>query len=933
MKIDRDKDIVNAVKAEAEQLLASSRVSAEDALRVACSLQTHFEYDLARRLLDAAMQGASGDESAPARNRRLRTQLSLCTYKDEQLLPAKRFKEALAILDSLGLRDPACSDTEVLGQGGAIYKRMWEIDGQVEYLTMALTLYLAGWQRNPEQDLGYCAINAAFILDILADRARLVAQGTATPATPVQAYRAQASALRKAILDKLPQLLGMRAPLSEPLPYWHAVKLGEAAWGLQSWNEAGKWFAQAHAAAPDEWALQATVKQLTAIAFFQQVPLDKGSEDAHTAPARDALEKLVNGSVDTVLSAHRGKVGLALSGGGFRAALYHLGVLARLAECDALRSVEVISTVSGGSIVGAQYYLALRNILEAYPDQALTRDHYLELVRKLIPVFLEGVQKNLRVRTFANFGASVRMLFDSGYTRSNRIGELYDDFLFSKADPAGGTDRRTMDELKIAPAGQPGAPAEQGFHPRFSNWRRTAKVPVLLLNATSLNSGHNWQFTASWMGEPPGLVGNEIDMNIRYRRLYYEEAPAALGKFPLGYAVAASAGVPALFAPLPLQGLYPDRTVELVDGGVHDNQGVAGLLDEGCKLILCSDACGQMDDQAKPATGIFGALSRSNSILQARVREAQLEDLCMRVKSRSLHGMMYVHLKQDLGAPPLSWIGCENPPAQPVRSSRTGYGIDRDIQQKISEIRTDLDSFTEVEAYALMASGYLTTKRQLEQLDDEYGRANPGQHWGGFDIGAASSGTDVWPFLALTEILAQAPASADPRRRDLGIQLAASREMFGKVWLLNNVLRTGAVAGIAGIVLALTYLAATHVDATWTTPQFTLTLGGIITTVVLFGLSLIFPAVKFLRLRKAGQSWLIQLAAASFGIVFCNVHLWLFDPLYLRRGKLARLLGLGSAKSKRLPPGFGSSLQDERAPGQVLGGLVLEDDELDTVKP
>ena len=30
-----------------------------------------------------------------------------------------------------------------------------------------------------------------------------------------------------------------------------------------------------------------------------------------------------------------GKVGLALSGGGFRASLFHLGVLARLAELDA----------------------------------------------------------------------------------------------------------------------------------------------------------------------------------------------------------------------------------------------------------------------------------------------------------------------------------------------------------------------------------------------------------------------------------------------------------------------------------------------------------------------------------------------------------------------------------------------------------------------
>ena len=58
-----------------------------------------------------------------------------------------------------------------------------------------------------------------------------------------------------------------------------------------------------------------------------------------------------------------GKVGLALSGGGFRASFYHLGVLAQLAELDVLRHVEVLSCVSGGSIVGACYWLALRNRL------------------------------------------------------------------------------------------------------------------------------------------------------------------------------------------------------------------------------------------------------------------------------------------------------------------------------------------------------------------------------------------------------------------------------------------------------------------------------------------------------------------------------------------------------------------------------------------
>ena len=62
------------------------------------------------------------------------------------------------------------------------------------------------------------------------------------------------------------------------------------------------------------------------------------------------------------------RLGLALSGGGFRASFYHIGVLARMAELGMLKHVESISTVSGGSIVGAAYYLLLKELLEHKAD-------------------------------------------------------------------------------------------------------------------------------------------------------------------------------------------------------------------------------------------------------------------------------------------------------------------------------------------------------------------------------------------------------------------------------------------------------------------------------------------------------------------------------------------------------------------------------------
>jgi predicted acylesterase/phospholipase RssA len=105
------------------------------------------------------------------------------------------------------------------------------------------------------------------------------------------------------------------------------------------------------------------------------------------------------------------------------------------------------------------------------------------------------------------------------------------------------------------------------------------------------------------MGEPPAGIDPDVDANYRLRRMYYEQAPPPNNKMRLGYAVAASACVPGIFEPLPIvnldERLPPDSErkirpiVRLVDGGVHDNQGTASLLEQGCSVLLVSDASGQ----------------------------------------------------------------------------------------------------------------------------------------------------------------------------------------------------------------------------------------------------------------------------------------------------------------------------------------------------
>ncbi|ACK69008.1 hypothetical protein PCC7424_0545 [Gloeothece citriformis PCC 7424] len=53
------------------------------------------------------------------------------------------------------------------------------------------------------------------------------------------------------------------------------------------------------------------------------------------------------------------KIALALSGGGYRAAAFHLGVLDFLHYVGLVDHITLLSTVSGGSITGAKFALSL----------------------------------------------------------------------------------------------------------------------------------------------------------------------------------------------------------------------------------------------------------------------------------------------------------------------------------------------------------------------------------------------------------------------------------------------------------------------------------------------------------------------------------------------------------------------------------------------
>lgn len=561
------------------------------------------------------------------------------------------------------------------------------------------------------------------------------------------------------------------------------------------------------------------------------------------------------------------KIGLALSGGGFRASFFHIGVLSRLAELDLLHEVEVISTVSGGSIVGALFYLHLKQLLEQKSDANIRKEDYEEILKKIEDDFLNNVQKNIRMRTFSNFLSNLRM-FSKSYSRSDRIGELYTKHFYK---PVLNKSKISMSDLKVQPKDEP-----ENFHPYKHNKDRRCKVPILVLNATTLNTGHNWQFTATWMGEPPS-TNTDVDKNTRLRRLYYYEAAKERHKhFPMGAAVAASACVPGIFHPLPITNLFEDVTVQLVDGGVHDNQGVMSLLQENCTHIVCSDASGQMGDDPDPKTNILSSLLRSNSILMDRVREEEISAFEPRLKANTISEFVFLHLKKDLVQLEKTWIGGSNKPDQVLETDgQTNYGVDRRVQALLADIRTDLDSFTEVEAYSLIGSGYLMAEKEFDDsLTKKFTSKSKVEQ---------TSNTD-WKFLQAKKYL-QTPNQS---KRYLK-QLQAGKNLFFKALQLVPALKVASTIFLLAVGIGLAYFLWVNRFKPVPMPSATKTYGSLALAILILAIGMIPQVRTIQRVRNFVKDFIKKLFIALFGFIIVWFHLIFIDPLFVRQGRIAKL--------------------------------------------
>ncbi len=244
------------------------------------------------------------------------------------------------------------------------------------------------------------------------------------------------------------------------------------------------------------------------------------------------------------------RLGLALSGGGFRAAFFHLGALRRLAELDLLRHVATISTVSGGSILAAHYYLHFKRRFEAQQG-VLSRQDYIDVLDDVEREFIDGTKKDIRNRLLGHPWTHIRALC-LGYSYGGRIAKLYTRHFYGTVtrdlfdppendqfaadgvplhraivlpDGTGGRDIASI-RKNFPSSGYPGL-QKSGPTLRELNVGagkespNTARIPRLILNATCLNAGGPFFFMVNEVGSP--RIGyfrtDEVFMLVQYKSL------------------------------------------------------------------------------------------------------------------------------------------------------------------------------------------------------------------------------------------------------------------------------------------------------------------------------------------------------------------------------------------------------------------------------
>ena len=235
----------------------------------------------------------------------------------------------------------------------------------------------------------------------------------------------------------------------------------------------------------------------------------------------------------------KARIGLALSGGGIRASIFHLGMLQYLAEVGLFERISNISSVSGASLVMGAIFAANGN---KWPNSHEFLNHVQPRVRRII------LDNNIQA------SALRRLPFSPWYWR-NRVKLL----------------AKVLEE-------------KWGIN---GNLQALPRKPFWEINCTTFETGRNFRFRRDYMGDP--LIGY-----VRSPELPISHMIAASSAFPvlIGPYVLETGGMDWIrpkpggsFANAKKVVQPPQINVDdhytLWDGGVYDNLGLDALYRVG----------------------------------------------------------------------------------------------------------------------------------------------------------------------------------------------------------------------------------------------------------------------------------------------------------------------------------------------------------------
>jgi NTE family protein len=365
-------------------------------------------------------------------------------------------------------------------------------------------------------------------------------------------------------------------------------------------------------------------------------------------------------------------IGLALSGGGSRAIAFHLGCLRALHDLGILQRIKLLSTVSGGSVIGALY--------------AATDEPFPEFEKNVRAVLTRGLVRPT-VRTAFLTAEGPRALLCWALVGSLNLMFLADSRLVWFVSLLAPPERRTGWRLDRW------HPPFRRFASRTTIFRRAidddlfkgarmndlkGNKPLLVINAADLRTGSAFYFTAKESGS-------------------WRLGKLARTDITLAHAVTASAAYP-LFLPA-LDEQYPfnrrdgsrqAERVTLTDGGVYDNLGLAPLWpdrDPSISLnvepvdtkICCRAGYGLRHDP--PSQFFVARLTSAFACIHDRAQNAAIKRLFELSESGKLRDFILPYLGQDdnkLKFPPTDLVTREEAYAYPTDfSAMSPAWIDR----------------------------------------------------------------------------------------------------------------------------------------------------------------------------------------------------------------------------------------------------------------